>query len=106
MRPEGGSGGVGTVDVATGGAGTTAVGALAQAGAVPWLYWALWLFVGFAAVYPGVVAYMVWAERKIAARFQDRIGPNRVGPFGLLQPIADFLKLITKEDIVPEPADR
>lgn len=72
----------------------------------PWIAWALWLFVGFALVYPGVVAYMVWAERKVAARFQDRIGPNRVGPFGLLQPIADFLKLVTKEDIVPRPADR
>ncbi len=72
----------------------------------PWLYWAIWILVGFGGVYPGVVAYMVWAERKAAARFQDRIGPNRVGPFGLLQPLADFLKLITKEDIVPRPADR
>lgn len=71
-----------------------------------WLYWIIWLVVGFGLVYPGVVAYMVWAERKAAARFQDRIGPNRVGPFGLLQPLADFLKLITKEDIVPRPADR
>ncbi len=71
-----------------------------------WIAWAIWLLVVFALVYPGIVAYMVWAERKIAARFQDRIGPNRVGPFGLLQPIADFLKLITKEDIVPRAADR
>ncbi len=70
------------------------------------LPWAIWLLVGFAGVFPGIVAYMVWAERKLAARFQDRIGPNRVGPLGLLQPIADAIKLITKEDIVPRAADR
>jgi NADH-quinone oxidoreductase subunit H len=70
-----------------------------------WHLW-LWLLIGFGAVFPGIVAYMVWAERKAAARFQDRIGPNRVGPLGLLQPIADALKLITKEDIVPRAADR
>ncbi len=68
--------------------------------------WALWLLVGFFGVFPGIVAYMVWLERKVAARFQDRIGPNRVGPLGLLQPIADALKLLTKEDIVPRSADR
>ncbi len=49
---------------------------------------------------------MVWLERKVAARFQDRIGPNRVGPLGLLQPIADAIKLITKEDLVPRNADQ
>ena len=62
--------------------------------------------VGFFGVFPGIVAYMVWLERKVAARFQDRIGPNRVGPLGLLQPIADALKLITKEDLVPRDADQ
>ena len=61
---------------------------------------------GFFGVFPGIVAYMVWLERKVAARFQDRIGPNRVGPLGLLQPIADAIKLITKEDLVPRNADR
>jgi NADH-quinone oxidoreductase subunit H len=73
-----------------------------------WTYirWALWLLVGFFGVFPGIVAYMVWLERKVAARFQDRIGPNRVGPLGLLQPIADAIKLITKEDIVPRNADQ
>jgi NADH-quinone oxidoreductase subunit H len=71
-----------------------------------WLAWAAWLLVGFFGVFPGIVAYIVWAERKVAGRFQDRIGPNRVGPFGLLQPIADFLKLITKENTVPAAADR
>ena len=68
--------------------------------------WALWIFVGFFGVFPGIVAYMVWAERKVAARFQDRIGPNRVGPLGLLQPIADPIKLLTKENIVPKNADK
>jgi NADH-quinone oxidoreductase subunit H len=68
--------------------------------------WVLWLLVGFFGLFPGIVAYMVWAERKVAARFQDRIGPNRVGPLGLLQPIADALKLLTKENIVPRTADQ
>lgn len=69
------------------------------------LVWALWLLGGFFAVFPLIVAYMTLAERKVAARFQDRIGPNRVGPFGLIQPIADFLKLMTKEIITPRAAD-
>jgi len=67
--------------------------------------WIAWLALGFFGLFPGIVAYMVWAERKVAARFQDRIGPNRVGPLGLLQPIADAVKLITKENIVPRDAD-
>src|SRR4051794_24409001 len=71
-----------------------------------WVKWALWLVVGFFGLFPGIVAYMVWAERKVAARFQDRIGPNRVGPLGLLQPIADAIKLLTKENIVPGAADQ
>ena len=51
-------------------------------------------------------SYLVWAERKLLARLQVRYGPNRAGKFGLLQPIADTIKMITKEDIVPEAADR
>ncbi|MDX1435834.1 MAG: NADH-quinone oxidoreductase subunit NuoH [Anaerolineales bacterium] len=53
-----------------------------------------------------VAIVLVWLERKLAARIQDRVGPNRVGPFGLLQPVADIVKLILKEDITPEGADR
>ena len=49
---------------------------------------------------------LVWVERKIVARFQDRLGPNRVGPFGLIQPIADVIKLIIKEDTIPAGADK
>ncbi|WP_372678742.1 NADH-quinone oxidoreductase subunit NuoH [Desulfosarcina sp.] len=50
-------------------------------------------------------SYLVWLERKLLARLQIRLGPNRAGIFGLLQPIADAIKLLTKEDIVPSAAD-
>jgi len=52
------------------------------------------------------VIFLIWIERKIAARVQDRLGPNRVGPFGLLQSVADAVKMITKEDITPMGADK
>jgi NADH-quinone oxidoreductase subunit H len=50
--------------------------------------------------------FLVWVERKVVARFQDRIGPNRLGPFGLIQPLADVIKLLIKEDITPVGADK
>jgi NADH-quinone oxidoreductase subunit H len=53
-----------------------------------------------------LAAYLVWVERKFLARLQVRIGPNRAGKFGLLQPVADLIKMVTKEDIIPAAADR
>src|SRR5512134_1960885 len=53
-----------------------------------------------------MVTYVTLLERKFAARMQSRVGPYRVGPHGLLQPIADALKLMMKEDVVPRAADR
>lgn len=52
------------------------------------------------------VIFLIYVERKIAARVQDRLGPNRVGPYGLLQSVADAVKLLTKEDITPLGADK
>ncbi len=52
------------------------------------------------------VLLLIWAERKIAGRVQDRLGPNRVGPYGIMQSVADALKLFTKEDITPDNAER
>src|SRR5689334_13771350 len=49
---------------------------------------------------------LVWVERKVVSRFQSRIGPNRVGPFGLIQPFADIIKLLIKEDTTPAGADK
>jgi NADH-quinone oxidoreductase subunit H len=51
------------------------------------------------------VAYATWYERKVVARIQQRLGPTRTGPFGLLQPIADMVKLLVKEDLRPATAD-
>lgn len=62
--------------------------------------------VGIIGTFAGLFALTTWLERKGLARMQNRYGPNRAGPFGLLQPLADGLKSMTKEDIVPTGADR
>lgn len=54
----------------------------------------------------GTLPVLIWLERRILAWFQNRIGPNRLGPFGLLQPVADAAKLFFKEEIIPAQADR
>ncbi len=61
----------------------------------------------FILVMIGLLAVLVltWGERKAIGRMQDRIGPNRWGPYGIFQPVADGIKMLTKEDIVPEKAD-
>jgi NADH-quinone oxidoreductase subunit H len=58
------------------------------------------------AVILSMAAYLVLAERKLLGRMQLRHGPNRLGPFGLMQPLADVIKLVTKEDFVPDQADK
>lgn len=54
----------------------------------------------------GIAAYSTYGERKVAAFLQDRIGPNKAGPFGLLQPLADGLKMLMKEDFVPQSSNK
>src|SRR3989338_5498903 len=59
-----------------------------------------------AALAPLIMMYLTWIERKLIARMQNRFGPTRVGRYGLLQPLSDGLKMLIKEDIVPQGADR
>ena len=76
------------------------------------LSWVAYLGTGFTIIFLLVnsllmlTAFGTYMERRVLGRFQTRLGPNRVGPFGLLQPVADLLKLIVKEDLRPVTADR
>jgi NADH-quinone oxidoreductase subunit H len=76
------------------------------------LYWIvgfIFLFVKLAVVLVALMlaaAYLTWLERKLLGRFQVRFGPNRAGRYGIWQPFADVIKMVTKEDAVPEAADR
>jgi len=75
----------------------------------PWITGTLLLIIKLLAVLIVLLtlaAYLVWVERKLLARIQARFGPNRAWRFGLLQPLADVIKLMTKEDTVPEGADK
>jgi NADH-quinone oxidoreductase subunit H len=75
------------------------------AAAVPWIFAVARAFLlGLSGLL--LVIFLIWFERKVVARMQDRIGPNRVGPFGLFQTLADMLKLVLKEDVVPPLGDR
>lgn len=71
-----------------------------------WLFLPVVVTCAIIAMFPLVAGYMVLVERKVLADMQVRLGPMRVGPHGLLQPIADALKLILKEDVIPADADR
>jgi len=84
-------------------------GLLTSWGTPPWLSALLIQFVGVLVLVSAMMVIdilLVWVERKVVARFQDRLGPNRLGPFGLIQPFADIIKLLIKEDITPHGADR
>src|SRR3954468_15842210 len=70
------------------------------------LLFTLILIGGVLGVVLGLCAYLILLERKISAWAQDRIGPNRVGPLGLLQPIADGIKFLLKEEVIPGHVDK
>ncbi len=80
-------------------------GRVLPAWAIPWL--SILVTIGvIAAIAPAIMMYLTWFERKIIARMQNRFGPTRVGVYGLAQPLADGLKMLIKEDIVPRGADQ
>jgi NADH-quinone oxidoreductase subunit H len=62
--------------------------------------------IAFILLFLTVAAVLTYVERRISAFIQDRLGPNRVGPFGLFQPVADLIKILFKEEIIPANADK
>src|SRR3989337_449379 len=90
-----------------------AVGALLEqiddCGAPDWVPYVVSGLIGVLAILLwGVLSVLafIWIERRVVGLMQNRIGPNRVGPFGMLQPVADALKLLLKEPITPRAADK
>ena len=84
---------------------TSYLGSTQTPGAAGNMFWVLvYILLVFAGLSGAVIA-MNWLERKILAHMQVRLGPMRVGPHGLMQPIADAIKLLLKEDIMPAEAD-
>src|SRR5512136_2597057 len=73
-----------------------------SASIIEWVIKSLFIVLGLTVGF----AYVTWFERRVLARIQVRIGPNRAGPFCLLQPIADAVKLIFKEELIPAKADK
>ncbi len=80
--------------------------ALFQDPTVQLAFWSLVKVVAVLGVMLGVVAYLTYAERKVAGHIQVRPGPNLVGPWGLFQPFADILKLLLKEELIPDRANK
>ena len=70
------------------------------------IVWAVYGFILALVVAPLAMIVLTWLERKFIARIQDRIGPNRAGPFVIFQAVADAIKMLTKEDITPLGSDR
>ncbi|HSW57238.1 MAG TPA: NADH-quinone oxidoreductase subunit NuoH, partial [Dehalococcoidales bacterium] len=79
--------------------------ALRWPSAADWLHWLLYFVIILSFVFGSVMGF-IWFERRSMARMQSRLGPNRAGPFGVFQPVADVIKVLTKEDIIPSRADR
>lgn len=80
--------------------------ALLQDPVVQLVLWTLLKLVIVLGVMLGIVAYLTYAERKVAGHIQDRPGPNRVGPLGLFQPVADIVKLLVKEEFIPDQGNK